>query len=786
MLLNTNTYISQLIDLLTAFAAQESLGEKLALVFGVEITSTRFLEAVANLPEIEVYPDTELQGASGAFSGQTGKIYLSESIVNGESRPLIKVLLEEIGHYLDFLFNGADTPGDEGAIFAAVVLGETWNDENWKSLRAEDDSQILLLGGEVVEVEQATFPGSDGNDNITGTDEADTINSGRGIDNIDGGQGDDLLVIDYSSNNYGGNTSYPAGISSAIYDGYGAGALAGYLSAYINNNGAYDQVSFSNIEKLQITGTPQNDTIDRGGYESISVDGGEGIDTINYVDLGSFTTDLVVDNSGGGTFTSSNGTVVKNVERFANLITGTGNDTITFTGRFNETINTGDGDDTINGGLGIDRIDGGEGDDLLIIDYSSNSYGGDTSYLAGINSNIYLLNGAWDGHLSAYINNTGAYDYVSFSNIDRFQITGTSASDDIKTGGGDDVITGVNPNSSTPGLGEIDILRGGAGADKFILGELDWIGYDDSNGLTSGDVDYALIVDFDPTEGDVIQLRGTSSDYLLKLEGADTQILIDKPGTEPDEVIAVLQNITALGLNNSYFKYISENPPLTLAIATTNAVQTEGNSGTTPFSFTVTRTGDTNVTSAANWGVTGTGTNPANAADFGGTLPTGTVTFVAGETSQVITVNVSGDTVVEPEETFTVTLSNPSNATITTATATGTIRNDDTPPVVSGRQQITSSDNLTAAPRGNVSIPLFYNTSNGDNTLTGISLRLHYNSNELNFQTVENLFNNNLFVAVEDLADSSNLDKDPQSDRYVQFGYTDFGGNWPNQPLPLK
>ncbi|MDH6075339.1 hypothetical protein NWP30_13595, partial [Chrysosporum ovalisporum CS-1034] len=352
MLLNTNTYISQLIDLLTAFAAQESLGEKLALVFGVEITSTRFLEAVANLPEIEVYPDTELQGASGAFSGQTGKIYLSESIVNGESRPLIKVLLEEIGHYLDFLFNGADTPGDEGAIFAAVVLGETWNDENWKSLRAEDDSQILVLGGEVVEVEQATFPGSDGNDNITGTDEADTINSGRGIDNIDGGQGDDLLVIDYSSNNYGGNTSYPAGISSAIYDGYGAGALAGYLSAYINNNGAYDQVSFSNIEKLQITGTPQNDTIDRGGYESISVDGGEGIDTINYVDLGSFTTDLVVDNSGGGTFTSSNGTVVKNVERFANLITGTGNDTITFTGRFNETINTGNGDDTINGGLG--------------------------------------------------------------------------------------------------------------------------------------------------------------------------------------------------------------------------------------------------------------------------------------------------------------------------------------------------------------------------------------------------------------------------------------------------
>ncbi|NCR77880.1 MAG: hypothetical protein GPI92_20970 [Microcystis aeruginosa K13-06] len=43
-----------------------------------------------------------------------------------------------------------------------------------------------------------------------------------------------------------------------------------------------------------------------------------------------------------------------------------------------------------------------------------------------------------------------------------------------------------------------------------------------------------------------------------------------------------------------------------------------------------------------------------------------------------MTVNVQGDTTVEPNETFTVTLSNATNgATITTATATGTINNDD-------------------------------------------------------------------------------------------------------------
>ncbi|MFM5957229.1 MAG: hypothetical protein ACKOQ2_08695, partial [Dolichospermum sp.] len=42
------------------------------------------------------------------------------------------------------------------------------------------------------------------------------------------------------------------------------------------------------------------------------------------------------------------------------------------------------------------------------------------------------------------------------------------------------------------------------------------------------------------------------------------------------------------------------------------------------------------------------------------------------------TVDVQGDTTVEPNEDFTVTLSNPTNgATITTATAIGTIQNDD-------------------------------------------------------------------------------------------------------------
>ncbi|WP_299125577.1 Calx-beta domain-containing protein, partial [uncultured Tenacibaculum sp.] len=114
-----------------------------------------------------------------------------------------------------------------------------------------------------------------------------------------------------------------------------------------------------------------------------------------------------------------------------------------------------------------------------------------------------------------------------------------------------------------------------------------------------------------------------------------------------------------------------------VAIAATDAVKVEGTSGSTSYTFTVTRSGDTSGTGSVNYAVTGSGANPAVAADFGGAFPSGTVNFAATETSKVITVNVSGDTTVESDEGFTVTLSSPVNANILTATAIGTITNDD-------------------------------------------------------------------------------------------------------------
>ncbi len=101
--------------------------------------------------------------------------------------------------------------------------------------------------------------------------------------------------------------------------------------------------------------------------------------------------------------------------------------------------------------------------------------------------------------------------------------------------------------------------------------------------------------------------------------------------------------------------------------------QLEGNSGTTPMTFTVTLDNASPLTVTVHYQtVNGSATSPS---DFVAT--SGTVTFAPGVTSQPITVLIKGDTRPESNENFIVKLSSPTNAAIADAQGVGTILNDD-------------------------------------------------------------------------------------------------------------
>jgi len=107
--------------------------------------------------------------------------------------------------------------------------------------------------------------------------------------------------------------------------------------------------------------------------------------------------------------------------------------------------------------------------------------------------------------------------------------------------------------------------------------------------------------------------------------------------------------------------------------------QAEGDSSTTDFTFTVSMSHASTETVAVNY-ETINGTATAGS-DY--TSASETLTFNPGETSKTFTIQVVGDTTYESDETFTVDLSNATNATIATSQATGTIQNDDNQPTAS-------------------------------------------------------------------------------------------------------
>ena len=117
-------------------------------------------------------------------------------------------------------------------------------------------------------------------------------------------------------------------------------------------------------------------------------------------------------------------------------------------------------------------------------------------------------------------------------------------------------------------------------------------------------------------------------------------------------------------------------PPTTISVADASLV--EGNTGTTMMSFAVTLSASSTSTVTVNF-ATSTPAKGANraTANVDYTTTTGTVTFDPGETADTILVPIIGDTAVEPNEFFNLTLSAPSGATIADGAAIGTINNDD-------------------------------------------------------------------------------------------------------------
>ena len=121
-----------------------------------------------------------------------------------------------------------------------------------------------------------------------------------------------------------------------------------------------------------------------------------------------------------------------------------------------------------------------------------------------------------------------------------------------------------------------------------------------------------------------------------------------------------------------------------------DAAVIEGNSGTTPATFTASLSAASAQAITVGY-ATGGGTATAGT-DY--QAVTGILTFSPGTLTRTLSVNVVGDTQVESDETFQVTLSSPSGATLGDAQGEATIGDDDTS--IESRAELSHGSRLTA------------------------------------------------------------------------------------------
>jgi chitinase len=178
-------------------------------------------------------------------------------------------------------------------------------------------------------------------------------------------------------------------------------------------------------------------------------------------------------------------------------------------------------------------------------------------------------------------------------------------------------------------------------------------------------------------DGDVKRKTGTVTIAAGDLVGTIQVVEYPDINVEPDETYKVtLSNPVnaTIAVATATGTVINDDPSAGPTVNVGDAAISEGNCGVRRLKFTV-AVSDPALTAVTVDYATAAGT-ATTGTDF--VSSHGTVTIGAGETTGAVTIVVRADAAVETDESFTVTLSNPSlGLTLGRATGTGSIRNDD-------------------------------------------------------------------------------------------------------------
>ncbi len=322
--------------------------------------------------------------------------------------------------------------------------------------------------------------GGSGNDTLNGNTQANSLTGGAGNDTLSASSGEDSLF---------------GGVGNDSLDGgSGNDALSG-------EDGTDTLVGGSGNDSLE--GGAGEDTYKfASGFGTDTVNDASGSDTL---DFSAFSSALSISLASTSFTESAGNTVGWGAGTIENLITGSGNDSLTGS----------TGDNILTGGTGNDALDGGSGNDTYKFasgfgtDTITDSAGTDTLDFSGFSSGVTVSLGSTSFTASA--GNT-----VSWS---------SGAMENLIGGSGNDSLTGsTSDNSLTGGAGN-DSLDGGSGNDTYKFGAS--YGSDvitDSAGTDTLDfssVSGGMSIDLTKTDATYVPSQTDITRSLLRFGGTD-------------------------------------------------------------------------------------------------------------------------------------------------------------------------------------------------------------------------------------------------------------------------
>ena len=354
------------------------------------------------LPSARLLPANDMPGLLGGYSRDTREIYISADC---PQELLSAVLIEEIGHFLDQELCSEETPGEEGARFAALVLGLPL-----EAASSDDSLAPISFQGRQILVEAARKARGSGKSKAK-TRGRKIRGSSSSSDQVGGG----------GSANPGGSDN-PRLESNIFY--------ATETNARITQKAPGDR----------LIGSSGNDTFVVLSQNVTIEDPYDGTDTVE----------------SSVTFSLANHSTIENlVLTGASNIDGTGNAraNVISGNSGNNKLDGGLGADTLQGGAGNDTLLGGEGTDLL-----EGGEGDDTYY---VESSLEGITEAAGGGVDTIITSDRSITLLTYANIENIIYTGASGGGGGGGGGGGELI-------STLGTDNDDYLFGGAGNDTII------------------------------------------------------------------------------------------------------------------------------------------------------------------------------------------------------------------------------------------------------------------------------------------------------------------------------